>query len=117
MNAQSEPGQINSMRLDDLAHVQRRVEWISVVELITAEKSAFGPTQERMFLAYAESWLLVYHLMTTPERLPQFRAYLKSISKRTDATHRLQDALASFGSLEQLDREVRQEGIQLQQKR
>ncbi len=117
VQGQSEPGQINSLRLDDLAHIQRRVNWISVAELLTDEKAAFGPTQDRLLLAYAESWLLVYHLMTTPSRLTQFRAYLKSISKRTDAVHRRQDAEASFGSLDQLDRDVRQKGIRLQQQR
>ncbi|MGO9467094.1 MAG: DUF1570 domain-containing protein [Isosphaeraceae bacterium] len=113
----SAPGQINSMRLDDLAHIQRRVRWIGVADLITDDKAAFGPTADRLLLAYAESWLLVYHLMTTPSRLPQFRDYLKSISKRTDGVHRLQDAEASFGSLDRLDRDVRQEGIRLQQRR
>jgi hypothetical protein len=117
LKAESEPGKINSMRLDDLAHIQRRVKWISVAELITNEKAAFGATEERMLLAYAESWLLVHHLMTTPSRLPQFRDYLKAISRRTDAEHRLQDAEASFASLDRLDRDVRQEAIQLQQKR
>jgi len=116
LHGQSEPGQINSMRLDDLAHT-RRVKWISVSELLTDDKAAFGPTGDRELLAYAESWLLVYHLMTTPSRLPQFRAYLKSIYKRTDAVHRLQDAESSFGSLDRLDRDVRQEGIRLQQRR
>ncbi len=117
VQGQSDPGQINSMRLDDLAHIQRRVNWISVAELLTDEKAAFGPTGDRLLLGYAESWLLVYHLMTTPSRLPQFRDYLKLIYKRTDAKHRLQDAEASFGSLDQLDRDVRQEGTRLQQRR
>jgi len=117
LDGQSEPGQINSMRLDDLAHIQRRVKWITVAELLTDEKAAFGPTEDRLLLAYAQSWLLVYHLMTTPARLSQFRAYLKSIDKRTDALHRLQDAESSFGSLDRLDRDVRQEGIRLQQRR
>jgi hypothetical protein len=117
LDGASAPGQINSMRLDSLAYSQRRVKWISVAELLTDEKAAFGPTEDRLGLAYAESWLLVYYLMTTPSRLPQFRAYLKSISKRTDAVHRLQDAESSFGSLDRLDRDVRQKGIRLQQTR
>jgi hypothetical protein len=117
LHGRSEPGGINSMRLDDLAYIQRRARWISVAQLITDEKSAFGPTADRELLGYAESWLLVYYLMTTPQRLPQFRAYLKSISKRTDAKHRLEDAESSFGSLDRLDRDVRQEGIRLQQRR
>jgi len=113
----SEPGQLNSMRLDDLAHIQRRVNWISVTELLTNEKAAFGPTEDRALLAYAESWLLVYHLMTTPVRRIQFQGYLKAIYKRTSAANRFEDAKSNFGSLERLDRDVRQEGIRLLQKR
>jgi hypothetical protein len=112
----SEPGQVNSTRLRDLAYIQRSIKWINVKELLADEKAAFGPTEARVGLAYAESWLLVYYLMSTPSRLPQFRAYLKSIYKRRDASHRLQDAESNFGSLDQLDRELRQEGIRLQQR-
>jgi hypothetical protein len=117
LHGPTEPGQINSARLDDLAHFQRMSDWINVATLLVDEKKAFGPTEDRVLLAYAESWLLVYYLMTTPARLPQFRAYLKAIQTRGDATHRLQDAESSFGSLELLDRDVRQEGIRLQQRR
>jgi hypothetical protein len=117
LHGPTEPGQINSARLDDLAHFQRMSDWISVATLLADEKKAFGPTEDRVLLAYAESWLLVYYLMTTPARLPQFRAYLKAISTRDDATHRLLDAESNFGSLELLDRDVRQAGIQLQQRR
>jgi hypothetical protein len=117
LHGRTEPGQINSTRLDDLAHIQRRSKWISVATLLTDEKSAFGPTEDRVLLAYAESWLLVYYLMTTPSRLPQFRAYVQTISKRTDATQRYEDAESRFGSLDQLDRDLRQAGIRLQQRR
>lgn len=117
LHGRTEPGQINSTRLDDLAHFQRMSNWITVTTLLTDEKAAFGPTEDRLLLAYAESWLLVHYLMTTPSRLPQFRAYLKSIAKRNDATHRYEDAEAAFGSLDRLDRDVRQEGIRLQQRR
>jgi hypothetical protein len=117
LHGRTEPGQLNSARLDDLAHIQRRSNWISMATLLTDEKAAFGPTGDRVLLAYAESWLLVYCLMTHSERLPQFRAYLKLIGKRNDATHRRDDAETCFGSLDQLDRDVRQEGIRLQQRR
>jgi hypothetical protein len=117
LHGRTEPGQLNSARLDDLAHMQRMSKWISIATLLTDEKAAFGPTENRVLLAYAESWLLVYYLMTTSSRLPQFRAYLKMISTRSDATHRYEDAEASFGSLDQLDRDVRHEGIRLQQRR
>lgn len=117
LHGRTEPGQLNSARLDDLAHFQRISNWINITTLLTDEKAAFGPTEDRVLLAYAESWLLVYYLMTTPTRLPQFRAYLKLIARRNDATHRYDDAEAAFGSLDQLDRDVRQAGIRLQQRR
>ena len=117
LDGRSEPGQVNWMRLDDLANIQRRVEWISIATLLADEKAAFGPTSDKMLLAYAESWLLVYYLMKTPRRLPEFRAYLNTIYQRTDAAHRQEDAEASFGSLDQLDRDLRQEAIRLQRTR
>jgi hypothetical protein len=67
-----------------------------------------------MILSYSESWVMVYHLMTDPDRLPQFRAYLDVLRKRNDATRRLEDAKDHFGDLAKLDEEVRQEAIRLQ---
>ena len=56
----------------------------------------------------------MYHLITDPDRLPQFRAYLETIRTRRDATRRLEDATAHFGDLGRLDGEVKQEAIRLQ---
>jgi hypothetical protein len=117
LHGRSEPGQIDSMRLDDLAHVQRRTNWKSVAELLADERAAFGPTLDHTILAYAQSWLLVYYLMTSPSRLPQFRAYVKAIYPRTDDRHRIEDAEKYLGNLDQLDREVRREAVRLQQAR
>jgi hypothetical protein len=111
------PGQVNHMRLDDLAHVQRRHEWIPVQRLLGSDKAAFGNTVDEVLLAYAQSWFLVYHLMTKPDRLSQFRAYLKAILVRLDDTHRLDDAQKHFGDLAKLDKEVRQAAIELQRTR
>jgi hypothetical protein len=55
--------------------------------------------------------------MTDTARLPQFRDYLKTIRDRNEKTHRLEDAKASFGDLDQLDREVRRTEIRLQRGR
>ncbi len=65
-------------------------------------------------LGYAESWLLIYHLMTDARRLPQFRAYLEALRPRRDKSRRLEDAQAHFGDLERLDQELRQASIRLQ---
>ena len=108
------PGQINGIRLDDLAHLQRRAKWISATDLLTDDAAAFGTTLDQSLLAYAEGWLLVYYLMKTPVRLPQFQAYLKTISGRTDKNHRYDDAEKNFGDLERLDQDLRREAIRLQ---
>jgi hypothetical protein len=113
----SEPGQINTLRLDHLAHVQRRLKLIPVGTLLSDEPKAFGKTGDQWLLAYAQSWLLVYHLMSTPARLPQFRSYLKAIQARRDASHRLADAQAHFGEIERLDGELQRAAVRLQQQR
>jgi hypothetical protein len=110
----NEPGQANLRRLDELAHIQRRVPWISAAELLSDDRACFGRTGDRLVLSYSESWLLVYHLMNDPDRLPQFRSYLDAIRGRTDATRRLEDARAHFGDLERLDGELRQEAVRMQ---
>ena len=108
------PGQINGTRLDDLAHLQRRAKWIRAIDLLTDDAASFGTTLDQSLLAYAEGWLLVYYLMKTPVRLPQFQAYLKTILKRTDKNHRYDDAEKHFGDIERLDQDLRREAIRLQ---
>jgi hypothetical protein len=115
LHGRSVPGEVNGLRLDDLAHIQRRANWIRVAELLTSDESSFGTTLDQTRLAYAQSWLLVYFLMKTPARRPQFQSYLKTIYPRTDKKHRLEDARKSFGDLDRLDQELRREGIRLQQ--
>jgi hypothetical protein len=110
----SEPGQANLRRLDELAHIQRREPWINAAELLSDDRACFARTGDRLLLSYSESWLLVYHLMNDPERLPQFRAYLGAIRGRMDATRRLEDARSHFGDLARLDGELRQEAVRLQ---
>jgi hypothetical protein len=110
----SEPGQVNLRRLEELAHLQRRTKWIAVADLLADDRAWYGNDSDRMTLGYAESWLLVYHLMTNPQRLPQFRAYLEFLRGRKDKNHRLDDAKAHFGDLERLDQELRQAAIKLQ---
>lgn len=111
------PGQMNLRRLDEMAHIQRREKWVDVAELLTDDRASFRKNGDRMLLSYAESWLLIYHLMSDPARLPQLRAYLEAIRTRRDRTHRLEDARSHFGDLAALDRELRQESIRLQRGR
>ncbi len=111
------PGQANLRRLDELAHIRRREPWVGVEELLGDDRASFRRNGDRMLLSYAESWLMVYHLMSDPLRLPQFRAYLATVRTRRDRTHRLEDARTHFGDLAVLDRELRQEGVRLQRGR
>ena len=109
----SEPGQINQRRLIELAHSRRRVDWIPVANLVAEKPNWYGGSPAQRTLGYAESWLLVYHLMTDPVRLPQLRAYLKTLRTRKDQLHRLDDARSHFGDLELLDQELRQVSVRL----
>ncbi|MGP0063701.1 MAG: DUF1570 domain-containing protein [Isosphaeraceae bacterium] len=114
LTGRSEPGQLNLRRLEELAHGQRRTRWIPISNLLADDRDWYGNNADRMTLGYAESWLMVYHLMTNPQRLPQFRDYLGTLRRRTDRNHRLEDAQAHFGDLDRLDQELRQSAIKLQ---
>ena len=114
LHGHGEPGQINGTLLDDLAHIQRRTKWISATDLFTDDAAVFGTTLDQTLLAYAQGWLLVYYLMKTPSRLPQFQAYLKTIIRRIDKNQRYDDAEQHFGDLDRLDQDLRREAILLQ---
>jgi hypothetical protein len=113
----SEPGQVNARRLDELARVQRRLKWIRLVDLLEDDRGWFGGDEDRRMLGYAESWLMVYHLMTDRARLPQFRDYLKSLRARKHKTDRLSEASSHFGDLGTLDQELRLAAVRLQRSR
>jgi Protein of unknown function (DUF1570) len=114
LRGRSEPGLLNSERLDDLAHIQRRATWISTADLLADDSPAGGGNFDRMQLFYAQSWILIYTLMKSPQRSAEFQAYLKTILPRVDKKNRLADAEKSFGELNHLDQELRQEAIRLQ---
>lgn len=114
LHGHGEPGKLNGGLLDDLAHILRRVKWTTVTDLLTDDTAAFGTTLDQRLLAYAEGWLLIYHLMKTPARLPQLQAYLKTIAARTNKDHRYDDAERHFGDLDRLDQELHREAIRLQ---
>jgi Protein of unknown function (DUF1570) len=113
----TEPGQLNATRLDELALVLRRQKWISAVDLLTDDVAAFGNSSDRWLLAYAESWLLVYHLMTAPGRVANLQAYLKKIYSRSNSNRRFDDAEKHLGDLDRLDEELRRASVRLQQTR
>ncbi len=49
--------------------------------------------------AYSWAWLLVYMLLTQDDLRPKFRDYLKTIARRKDKTHQIEDAIDHFGDL------------------
>ncbi len=114
LHGREQPGKLNSMRLDDLAHVRRRIDWISLKTLLKDDRRVFASTLDRVLLGYAQSWLLIYYLMSTPETVVRLREYLEAISGRTDDTHRIQDAQARLGDLDRLDAQLRREAVRLQ---
>jgi hypothetical protein len=114
LRGRNETGLLNGERLDDLAHIRRRAKWIKLADLFTDDSPSAGGSFDQMRLFYAQSWLLIYNLMKTPVRQPQFRAYLKTIFPRVDKKKRLDDAAKCFGNLDQLDQELRHEAIRLQ---
>src|SRR5205814_2161437 len=101
LTGRSEPGQINLRRLEELAHLQRRIPWIPASDLLADDRGWYGGDEDHRILGYAESWLLVYHLMTDRDRLPQFRDYLESLRDRKEGARRLDQARAHFGDLVQ----------------
>ena len=101
-------GALNERRLQVLVppRAGRRFqpEITPVADLIAGDDRLLDPKTEQH--AYSEAWLLVYYLMKNPERLPQFRDYLKAIAPRRDPSRRLEDWEAAFGDPAKLDREL-----------
>jgi Protein of unknown function (DUF1570) len=106
-NARTAPGQLNRMRLTDLASVQRRkIPWIPVEQLLIDDGLFSQSGTFQGLLAYAESWLLVDYLMKDATRAANFREYLKSVGTRVNAATRVDDARAQLGDLEVLNKEL-----------
>lgn len=103
------PGAINRGRVDGLRlGLKQKAEWTPLTRLLTDDTVAGGQgTAAAQQLAYAQDWLLVYHLMRKPQ-VPQTRAYLNRLKTRRDATERLRDATEALGDLEKLDKDLRE---------
>jgi len=110
----SDFGRRNWERLRDLGRIRRRLPWIPMRELFSDDAvldavatALRAGKADRVVLAYAESWLLVYYLLKDQEVLPRFRQYLKDIQTRRTADRRIADAQTHLGDLDQLDRVLR----------
>jgi hypothetical protein len=108
------PGQVNRMRIHDLAAMQRRrIPWIPIAQLLADDHQVKDGATHEGLLAYAESWLLVDYLMKEPSRLLGFRAYLELIHGRRDGNRRLEDARMHLGDLDRLDEDLRRYSVRL----
>jgi hypothetical protein len=106
-------GQLHYKGLDDLwSRMRMGTKWIPLSHLIVddnALRKGLYDTPERaldILHAHTLSWLLVHTLLTDRVLVPRFRAYLKAIYGREDRRHRLADAEAHLGPLDQLERAV-----------
>jgi hypothetical protein len=101
-------GQMNFQVLNDLWRgIHRGMGWLSLARLLE-EDSLFDNrlSEEWTPLAYAQSWLLVHYLMTSPMMLPRFRSYLECQRARGAARFRLVDAHEHLGDLARLETAV-----------
>lgn len=99
-------GQINRPRLEGLKLSRSQGQsWIPLPTLLVRDDAFLQPETEQ--LAYAQGWLLVYHLLRNKEEVPKLRCYLEIIAARQDAEKRLEDARGAFGDLDELDQELR----------
>ena len=104
-SGRTRPGQANPRRVLELANAwDEGTAWLPLTMLLGRDEAIQGEKgADVQHAAYAQSWLLVDRLMKTPALLPGFRAYLKAIAARTDASHRLDDARAHLGDLDALN--------------
>ncbi|MFO0956499.1 MAG: DUF1570 domain-containing protein [Isosphaeraceae bacterium] len=103
------PGGINGGRIDGLKlALARNAAWIPCERLLTDDDLAGGNQGDEAAqqLAYAQDWLLAYHLMQKP-RVAGFRAYLARLRTRKNPDDRSKDAAEFLGDLAKLDDELR----------
>jgi hypothetical protein len=103
-------GRANLPRLGAIGKAE--VPWIPVGRLL-GDDGAFDDPKS-VDLAYAESWLLVHHLLKQPNSLPRFRSYLAGFPKPGGKMSRAAYAESVLGSLPQLDTVLRQDARRIQ---
>jgi hypothetical protein len=105
-------GRRNQPRLNGLLlATDEDVSWIALSELLADDKAFEDP--KTVQLAYAESWLLVHHMLKPGARLPKFREYLAAASQASKPDDRVKLAEKRLGSLSKLNREVKDEARRL----
>jgi hypothetical protein len=78
--------------------------WVPIADLVATDKSF--DDKKTAELSQAESWLMVHYLLTTPQQLPKFRAYLAGLQSEQGATNRVECVEKHLGPLKNLDREL-----------
>jgi hypothetical protein len=112
---QTKVGAANTEWLKVLADLSRRGGRLIPLERLLVEDELLNDPQDQN-VARAESWVLVHLLMTDRALLPKFRDYLDAIRPRRDASDRLDDARATLGDPEALDRALAQHANRLMRK-
>jgi hypothetical protein len=96
-------GGLNQPRLRVLRDVG---DWIPMAVLVADDKAFEQKTQQ---LAYAESWLLVHHLLRSQNRATRLREYLSLIRGAKRNAQRLRIAEQALGPISKLDKLVKDE--------
>jgi hypothetical protein len=104
-NKQTRIGDPNGPWLSYLGDVRKNgTGWIPISDLVTSDKTFRDDKTAQ--LSYAESWLMVHHLLKSPQQLPKFRAYLAGLSTDDSATGRLEYVEKHLGPLKSLAHEL-----------
>jgi len=104
-------GRLNRFRLEELTKPRDGIDWIPIDRLLTEDNLFSAEATEQ--LAYAESWLLVYHLLGKKATTKAFAAYLERLRTRREPGGRVADAGKAFGDLVDLDNDLKRAGALL----
>ena len=107
-NAARRIGQVNRPRLDVLRSLPD-AKWIALSDLI--KKDELFSEADLQQVAYAESCLMIYHLMQT--RRVKLKAYLETLRGSKDPKTRVAVAEGALGRLDVLERELKRSARRL----
>jgi hypothetical protein len=107
-------GQMHQQNLDWLTAEQllRDDGWLAPEHLEQMEDTVKARTLQRQQQAYAQSWLLVHHLLKA-DKPAAFRDYLDLLRRRRNAETRVEDATRCLGDLAKLDQELKKSAAKL----
>jgi hypothetical protein len=98
-------GSVNRPRLEALvAEGQLEKTWIPLADLVRDDELVRDEKTQQV--GYAESWVLMHYLVTTPGQLPRLKAYLAAIPPENDTAARDKIAEQHLGPLDKLDHAV-----------